>query len=52
MYRITLNPILVRFSLWLAVVVLALVALMFWSGGLAQLLENINDLFLIHSGHL
>ena len=52
MYRITSNPILVRFTLWLVVALLALSAILFWGGGLAQLLENINDLFLIHSSHL
>lgn len=52
MYRITSNPILVRFTLWLAAAVLALSAFLLWGGGLAQLLENINDLFLIHSKSL
>jgi hypothetical protein len=52
MYRITSNPILVRFTLWMVAAVLVLFALLFWGGGLAQLLERINDLFLIHSSHL
>jgi hypothetical protein len=52
MYRITSNPILVRFTLWLVAALLALSVFLFWGGGLAQLLENINDLFLIHSRHL
>jgi|GEM_PF-1804146 hypothetical protein len=48
MYRITSNPILVRFTLWLVAVILTVSAFLFWGGGLAQLLENINDLFMLH----
>jgi hypothetical protein len=40
-----MNPILIRFTLWLVAAMLAVSAFLFWGGGPAQLLEYINDLF-------
>jgi hypothetical protein len=45
MQRITTNPVLVRFVVWLVVTVLTVGAFLFWSGGFNQLLEYINDFF-------
>ncbi|MDR3673674.1 MAG: hypothetical protein P4L36_22715 [Holophaga sp.] len=45
MERITTNPILIRFLLWLVAMILTVSVFLLWSGGVAQLLENVNDLF-------
>jgi hypothetical protein len=45
MEKITMNPFLIRFTLWLAGSILAASALVFCSGGFAQVLEYLNDLF-------
>jgi hypothetical protein len=45
MERITMNPAVVRFTLWLAASILAASVLVFCSGGFAQVLEYLNDLF-------
>jgi hypothetical protein len=45
MDRITTNPILLRFLLWLVATVLTVSVFLLWSGGPTQLLEYINDVF-------
>jgi len=48
MYRITQNPVLARITLWLAALILAASAWLFWEGGLGRLVEYLNDLFLLN----
>ena len=45
MLRLTMNPILIRFTLWLVAAMVAVSAFLFWGGGFTRLLECINDIF-------
>jgi len=45
MERITMNPILIRFLVWLVATILTFSAFLLLSGGFSQLLEYVNDLF-------
>jgi hypothetical protein len=45
MHRLTTNPVLIRFTVWLTALVVAFLALLLLGGGLDQLLEYVNDLF-------
>jgi hypothetical protein len=44
MYKLTTNPVLIRFTVWLTAAVVVLLALLL-IGGFDQLLEYVNDLF-------
>jgi len=47
MYKITTNPIAIRFMIWTAAALLLVAFYVIWSGGFGQLLEDINSLFII-----
>lgn len=47
MHRVQTNPIVMQFIVWAVSVLLLLSYWVFSSGGFAQLVENINDIFLI-----
>ncbi len=47
MYKITTHPILIRFTLWTVAALLLASFYMVWNGGFAQLLEYLNDIFMI-----
>jgi hypothetical protein len=45
MLKLATNPLLIRFAVWLVAALVAMVVFLEWSGGFAQLLESINDIF-------
>ena len=49
MLRITTHPLMIRFTLWLVALLLTATVFLFWGGGFAQLLEYINDVFVLIS---
>jgi len=48
MLRNVWNPVLYRITLWFAAAILAVSVLFFWNGGLARVVEYLNDLFLLN----
>ena len=47
MLRITTHPLIIRLTVWLVALLLTVTGFLFWGGGFAQLLENINDIFVL-----
>ena len=47
MHRVPTHPIVMQFIIWSVPVLLVLSYYLFYAGGFAQLLENINDIFII-----
>jgi hypothetical protein len=47
MHRVTAHPIVMQFLIWAGSVLLLLSYYLFAGGGFGQLIENINDIFLI-----
>jgi hypothetical protein len=47
MHRTLSNPLLIRLALWMVAGGLAVLTFLFWAGGWTQVLEYINDLFLL-----